>query len=181
MPPLLGKPGLGLKLCLCCQCDYVAVGPLPILRGGAASLGMRVRRLAVSWASARGRPSRQEWSAAGTPRSWTADLSPFNHSKLGHFMLFSGSLFNLILKICLHSIQNRFLIALSLKNVEQISLQDTSGLNGSPIFPLLPEVARWSRAKVAPGRAALWGWPASVCWPPAPNFRMFCSWLIGSV
>lgn len=33
-----------------------------------------------------------------------ADLSPFNHSVLGRFMLFSGRLLNFILKIRLHSI-----------------------------------------------------------------------------
>lgn len=35
----------------------------------------------------------------------TADLCLFNHFGLGRFMLFSGSLLNLILKICLHSLQ----------------------------------------------------------------------------
>lgn len=49
----------------------------------------------------------------------TADLCLFNHFGLGRFVLFSGSLLNLILKICLRSLQDRFLIALSLKNVEQ--------------------------------------------------------------
>ena len=34
-------------------------------------------------------------------------------------MLFSGRLLNFILKICLPSVQNRFLIALSLENDEQ--------------------------------------------------------------
>lgn len=37
----------------------------------------------------------------------------------GRFMLFSGHLLNFILKICLPSVQNRFLIALSLENDEQ--------------------------------------------------------------
>ena len=37
----------------------------------------------------------------------------------GWFMLFSGRLLNFILKICLPSFQNRFLIALSLENDEQ--------------------------------------------------------------
>lgn len=50
------------------------------------------------------------------PQSTTADLSPFNRAGLGRFVLFSGRLLNFILKICLHSIQSRFLIALSLKN-----------------------------------------------------------------
>lgn len=49
----------------------------------------------------------------------TADFCLFNHFGLGRFVLFSGSLLNLILKICLRSLQDRFLIALSLKNVEQ--------------------------------------------------------------
>jgi hypothetical protein len=47
------------------------------------------------------------------------DLSPFSHYGLGCFMLFSGRLLKFILTLCLCSIQNRFLIALSVKNVEQ--------------------------------------------------------------
>lgn len=48
----------------------------------------------------------------------TADLCLFNHFGLGRFVLFSGSLLNLILKMS-RSLQDRFLIALSLKSVEQ--------------------------------------------------------------
>ena len=94
---------------------------LCLVRAKKPALDLRARRLAVSGEGPRGRSScgSREQPISGTLLEHTADLCPFNHFGLGRFMLFSGSVLNLILKICLRSIQNRFLIALSLKNVEQ--------------------------------------------------------------
>lgn len=107
LPALPGEPRVGLWPDICAW------------QGPSSQLDVRVGGWRCPQPALRGHSSRgsRERPIAGT-QSRTADLSPFN--TLGSDgLLFSGRLFNFILKICLHSIQNRFLIALSLKNVEQ--------------------------------------------------------------
>lgn len=121
LPTLSRGAWVGLWLDLCCQCDHVTARqcvtpPQPSLavpvRGGEASSGLACPGLAILPVAPGNGPSLG--LGAGI-----ADLPPFNYSGLGWFMLFSGYLLNFILKIRLRSIQNRFLIALSLKSDEQ--------------------------------------------------------------
>lgn len=92
-------------------------------------------------------------------------------------MLFSGRLLNFILKICLHSLQSRFLIALSLKKkkmLSKIGLQETSGLNGESGFPFTAQGARLGGSEEASGQAAPWGAPSFCVWASFSYFRVFC-------
>lgn len=108
--------GLGLDICVparqwdslpCALCWAEAEKPALDMRAGGWHCPQQAPRGHSSCDS-------RDWPIAGT-QSTTADLSPFNRAGLGWFVLFSGRLLNFILKICLHSIPNRFLIALSLK------------------------------------------------------------------
>lgn len=151
----------------CALCLAVAQKPALVLRIGGGIVPGQLPEACDSG----------EWPTSGT-RSRTADLSPFNHSVLRRFMLFSGHLLNFILKICLHSLQNRFLIALfpekKKKMLSKISLQETSVLNGGSGFPFIAQGAHSGRGEEAPGQAAPCGAAGFCVLASFSYFRVFC-------